>query len=85
MWRKKHESVCSHYVIFLKVGFWLVILIADILGMCVEFTVTAVDSASKALNFLGLVEDMASEIHQVQFSYYTHCLKHVNGHTSINF
>ncbi|XP_057453663.1 two-component response regulator ORR10-like isoform X2 [Lotus japonicus] len=29
-----------------------------------SFHVTAVDSASKALNFLGLVEDMASEIHQ---------------------
>jgi len=42
----------------------------------VEITVTTVDSATKALKFLGLVEDefrtfepsIASEIHQVQFS-----------------
>ncbi|CAJ2657390.1 two-component response regulator ORR9-like [Trifolium pratense] len=29
-----------------------------------SFQVTAVDSATKALKFLGLVEDVASEIHQ---------------------
>jgi len=41
----------------------------------VEITVTTVDSATKALKFLGLVEDelrnfessVASEIHQVKF------------------
>jgi VanZ family protein len=34
---------------------------------CNEIAVTAVDSATKALKFLGLAEDVASEIHQVYF------------------
>jgi len=42
---------------------------------CIEITVTTVDSASKALKFLGLLEDemrtydtpIASEINQVYF------------------
>lgn len=64
---------------FLKGGFGLLNFISDIwfLWTCVVITVTAVDSASKALKFLGLVEDdlrtfdtpVASDIHQVQFSY----------------
>lgn len=38
------------------------------LWFCIEMIVTTMDSASKALKFLGLVEDVASEVHGVKFS-----------------